>query len=83
MPLFVCDKCHCIENTALGRYWSRDLKGVRERGKALCSQCAPTTFVSGEKTKNSGKWHGKFLREKFDKTRHSPKYYIYIPKELL
>ena len=21
MPLFVCSKCECIENTALGEYW--------------------------------------------------------------
>ena len=83
MSLFVCDKCHCIENTALGRYWSRNLEGVRERGKALCSECAPITFKSGEKTPKGGKWHNRFPKEKFDKKKDNPKDFIYIPKELL
>lgn len=70
MPLFVCDKCHCIENTALGRYWSKDFD-TRDKGKALCSKC------------NSKRWHGAFPKEKFDKNKHNPKDFIYIPKELL
>lgn len=32
MPLFECEKCHCVENTATGAYWGRDEK--------LCSECA-------------------------------------------
>jgi hypothetical protein len=32
MSLFKCQKCGCIENTALGRYW-----GAKEK---LCSECA-------------------------------------------
>lgn len=47
MPLFICDKCKTIENTALCRYWSRDQD---TKGKALCSECDP-------KIK---KWHGEF-----------------------
>ena len=31
MPLFVCEKCGCVENTALGKYWAE-----KER---LCSEC--------------------------------------------
>lgn len=31
MPLFICQKCGCIENTALGHYW-----GHKEK---LCSEC--------------------------------------------
>ena len=31
MSLFVCEKCECIENTALGHYWGQD--------KKLCSEC--------------------------------------------
>lgn len=31
MPLFRCDKCGVIENTALGKFW-----GEKEK---LCSQC--------------------------------------------
>ena len=32
MPLFCCQKCGCIENTALGQYWTSEEK--------LCSECA-------------------------------------------
>lgn len=31
MPLFECEQCHCVENTATGEYWGRD--------KKLCSEC--------------------------------------------
>jgi hypothetical protein len=24
MGIFVCDKCNCIENTALGLYWTKN-----------------------------------------------------------
>lgn len=43
MPLFVCDKCGCVDNTALGRYWSKDMDiwGEDNRGLALCTECAP------------------------------------------
>jgi len=34
MPLFICDKCQAVENTALGQYW-----GEKE-GNRLCSECA-------------------------------------------
>jgi hypothetical protein len=44
MPLFRCDKCGCIENTALGNYWMPHLEGK----PALCSEC------------DTGTWHGKF-----------------------
>lgn len=32
MPLFICENCNAIENTALGDYWSKHIK--------LCSECA-------------------------------------------
>jgi len=51
MGAFVCDKCGCLENTALSNYW------VREEGSpALCSACDPEI----------GKWHGTFPRRKWD-----------------
>lgn len=31
MPLFECQKCHCVENTATGAYWGREEK--------ICSEC--------------------------------------------
>jgi hypothetical protein len=52
MSLFKCEKCGCIENTALCRYW------FREKGSpALCSECDPKI----------GKWHGLFKKRKAKK----------------
>jgi hypothetical protein len=49
MPLFPCNKCDCIEDTALCHYWSARLRQT----SALCSACDPTI----------GKWHGEFPKE--------------------
>lgn len=38
MPLFRCDQCGVIENTALGEYW-----GIPP-GKRRCSECATGTW---------------------------------------
>lgn len=67
MGLYICAKCDCIENTALGHYWSRtsiklykwDKSNVKYKGDALCSECAPVEFRDGTLT-GWGKWHGKF-----------------------
>jgi hypothetical protein len=48
MSLFVCDKCGCVENTALSGFWWRP-KGA----PALCSACDP----------QFGRWHGRFKRQ--------------------
>jgi hypothetical protein len=63
VSLFVCDKCGCIENTALGWYWGafmKDLTTKETYGKVFCSECAPTEFPDGEKTRFTGKWHDHF-----------------------
>jgi len=45
MPLFECQKCHCVENTALSDgYWMNRTEG----GPLHCSECA------------TGTWHGRF-----------------------
>jgi hypothetical protein len=36
MPLFVCERCETIENTALGRFWLAK--------KKLCSECRSGTW---------------------------------------
>lgn len=46
MPIFACDKCGVIDNTALTRYW------LRNGGPAFCSQCDPVIK----------RWHGAFDR---------------------
>lgn len=53
MPLFVCSKCNCIENTALSGFWFRDPGD----NKPLCSECDPAFKIG---------WHGRFPKEKFD-----------------
>jgi hypothetical protein len=33
MPLFVCDECNAVENTALGHYWSRNIVEFHNKSK--------------------------------------------------
>ena len=47
MPVFRCEKCGCMENTACCYYWSRG------KGLALCSECDPRIK----------KWHNRFPKE--------------------
>lgn len=65
--LYVCAKCGCIENTALGLYWAKsrpelfiwDESNIEFRGKALCSECAPKIY-SNNKPTELGTWHNKW-----------------------
>jgi hypothetical protein len=72
MPSFVCDKCHTIENTACGWWWSKN-KNQRMLGKqypdgeAYCSVCTPVTFSDGSINEKAGKWHNRFDQKKADK----------------
>lgn len=76
MGLFICAKCDCVENTALGWWWSRnslkltlpdDMKEF-EIGKGLCSECLPpeAKFSDGSDAGGTGKWHGKFPKQKVE-----------------
>lgn len=69
MGLYVCEKCGCIENTALGFYWSRNVVTMNwpdeYKNKALCSECGPTTYSDGTPT-NYGKWHDRFPKRSAD-----------------
>ncbi|HWT30767.1 MAG TPA: hypothetical protein VN240_07040 [Propylenella sp.] len=56
MPLFECETCHAVENTALANFW----QATCEKRPALCSACDPEI----------GKWHGQFeklTREEFER----------------
>lgn len=60
MGLFICEKCFCVENTSSGRFWTKDMEDMWDddnAGQALCSDCMPTHFKSGEinSKKNRGK----------------------------
>lgn len=58
MPVFQCDKCKCVDNTACSNYWHHRHPMSDDEGKypeptpPLCSQCDPEI----------GKWHGMFKR---------------------
>lgn len=68
MPLFVCEKCGCVDNTALGFYWGKFWPNKTwfvddsYNGKALCSECCPKVYVDGSET-GKGKWHNMFPKQ--------------------
>lgn len=64
MPLFRCETCGCIENTATGFFYGKDAAHWPDdvRGKALCSACGPAIGPDGKPT-GFGAWHGEFTRE--------------------
>lgn len=73
MPLFVCAKCKCVENTALGLWWTREIMkddyvwttvNIAYKGKGLCSECAPEMCTDGSTTRY-GYWHNQFEKEHY------------------
>lgn len=65
MPLFMCRVCGCVENTALGNYWSAGDRAIwkdEDVGKPTCSECAPKFYEDGTPTEY-GKWHGRFPKQ--------------------
>lgn len=80
MPLYVCDECDTIENTACGFFWSKDCDDTPAtvKGRALCSACGPTHWNDGSRTKY-GQWHGRFERRKAtaEIIAENPDWYIY------
>lgn len=62
--LFVCDECHGVDNTALGRYWTRDFGYYHDDvdSKALCTECAPKRLKNGKKSRYNGRWHNRFKK---------------------
>ncbi len=73
MAIFKCAKCGCAENTVFGLWWTRKYPemydwgetGKEYRGKGLCSECAPKSFINGEPT-GWGKWHGRFPKKPYE-----------------
>ena len=47
MSIYICEKCGCIENTALGGYWENSLR----KEPKFCSEC------------NTGEWHNEFEKK--------------------
>jgi hypothetical protein len=88
MGLYVCLKCNCVENTALGLYWSRqrpdifiwDESNEKYKGKPLCSECAPKLYSDwnmNNKQTGYGAWHGKFLKKNYNELSEEEKQGIY------
>lgn len=72
MPLFVCDECGCVDNTATGFYWTylcdkHAFKDESKNGKALCCECAPQEYSDGSICERHGKWHGYFPKQTWEK----------------
>lgn len=67
MSLYRCEACGCVENTALGFYWTRreECYPPQYRGKKLCSECGPPVMKAGNHLENTefGTWHGRFPKE--------------------
>lgn len=71
MPVFQCEKCGCVDNTAtsnqmhagpFAKYY--DWTGREEdKGKKLCKVCGPTKHSDGDPVKGAGKWHNYFDRQ--------------------
>ena len=72
MSLYQCEKCGCIENTAIGFFhcrntdWFSEYQKGTKKGMKLCSVCGPIKTSDGNVTKY-GKWHGRFRRRFFPK----------------
>lgn len=62
MPIFRCEVCGCVENTATSNYHIRntDILAEEYRGKLLCSEHSPATYRSGNPNPKGGAWHNKF-----------------------
>ncbi len=70
MPLFICAKCGCVENTALSTYWFRKncryTDGLEEyQDKPLCSECGAVVYDDNHNKGLivPGRWHGRFPKK--------------------
>lgn len=66
MSLFRCERCGCVENTAVCHYWTR-----KEGEPALCTECDPEI----------GKWHGRFPKRPADDLVDDGKGFLISPEE--
>lgn len=67
MPLYICDECHALENTAgsSGNYWTRDWDVWPDgaRGRALCCECTPAEYSDGSPNVGGGTWNQSFPKQ--------------------
>lgn len=72
MATFICESCHCVENSSYGQFLSRNRPNLvheEDLGKMLCSACRKSTFPDGSLNKFGGKWHNRFKRQYLDPTK--------------
>ena len=71
MPLFICNKCGCIDNTAMDNtYWLIQMYEPEEKlysdewynTHPVCTECNNLTSSDGSVI-GTGKWHGKFEKK--------------------
>lgn len=78
MPLFMCGKCGCVDNTATSGYWTQQMAHYEANNesiagfKPLCSLHNPEI----------GKWHDLFPRKLADGYLADSNGHIYAPKEI-
>lgn len=74
MPLFICEECGAIENTATGFYWARKHNNWEDKslnGKALCRDCVPDKYIDGSKSdRHKRGWTKSFPKEIYDPVKH-------------
>ncbi len=59
MPIFVCSRCRCLDNTATADgYWMS--RSERFGSDPLCQEC------------ETGEWHGRFEKRQYDEGRDGP-----------
>ena len=66
MPAYKCEKCGCMENTAITHYWTNKYEGK----PLLCSEC------------ETGKWHGRFPKQSAKGMMLGNDGFLYDPKEV-
>lgn len=82
MPLYQCEACGCVENTALGFYWTRNEADwpAEYRNKKLCSECGPPQTASGGGS-GFGAWHGSFPKRSAVGMLVDNEGFLWVPRE--
>ena len=68
MPLYVCEICGCIDNTALGHAYHPK---VDEKGELVRDEEGRIVFDRRCTECKTGVWHAKFPKEKYDPNKHN------------
>jgi hypothetical protein len=68
MSFFECSRCHCVEDTALCRYWLNRL----HQTPVLCSACDPKI----------ARWHDQFQRESAEHWVSDNRGFVFSRKEV-